>query len=78
MEPTQEPVASCPIKKPIRINFVYDSAIIRLEEKFDGDGNSRGWFWQFDKSYEWWFVSDEKPPFEVGDKITITIRKETK
>ena len=49
----------------------------------DKDGNDQfeyenlGWFIHIAGSYEWLFISHDKPDFEVGDAVRVSIEKVT-
>lgn len=65
MEPTKEP----------RIRYILNTTIDYTSEKFDNIGISLGWFVKLIDSGESFYISDEKPDLDAGDKVKIILEK---
>jgi hypothetical protein len=58
-----------PLEAPLRQRIVIETTVKAIKQT---DNN---WFAIFDGSQEWLLVGHDKPDFEQGDRIRITIEK---
>lgn len=78
-----------PVEAKVKVRYLIPTTVTLVEERFrrvhlHGAGDaaqfreeSLGWFVWLEGSYEMLGVGPEKPALAIGDRIRITIEKET-
>lgn len=77
------------IEAPVKVRYIINTKVANIEEEFvptyiSGIGKdalfenrSKGWFAYFEGSYEAIHVGAEKPELAKGDRVRITIERES-
>lgn len=77
------------VEAPLRMRYVINTKVVNIEEEFvptylSGFGDtalfenrSKGWFVYLEGSYEAIHVGAEKPELTKGDRVRITIERES-